>query len=183
MGAVTALAGLAFGAALGLLGTFFATRDARFDRLAEVCFVAFGILAVPAIVTVSGMFPDAPVVIAAVSVVGLAGVVVLAAAELGSLLGLLDFRRIAPFVTIAFLAFLAWIAAVSVLTLVQGGLPAGLGWLGVASIVLGLLAFASIAATPGVLRGEREPSTARMAPFLASMVGVVAWMVWLGISL
>ncbi len=47
MGWTAAAAGVAFGGALALLATFFATKNERFDRVAEWLFVVFAVLAIP----------------------------------------------------------------------------------------------------------------------------------------
>ena len=44
MGLIAAAAGVAFGLALIFLATFLATKDDRFDRVAEWSFVAFALV-------------------------------------------------------------------------------------------------------------------------------------------
>lgn len=183
MGWMAALAVVAFGAALGLLMTFFVTHDERFDRVAEWSFVLFAALTIPTMAAVASRISDAGLAVAIVTAVGISGVAVLGLGELGSALHAVDFRRIAPLATLGFIGFLVWIGGISVLVVVQGGLPVGLGWLGLVTILLGVTTLLWIAATPGVLAGDREPQRAQMGAFLVPMVGIVAWMVWLGLSL
>ena len=183
MGLIAVLAGIAFGLALTLLTAFFATKDARFDRVAEWSFVAFAALAIPTIVTVAGRLPNGGPAAQVGTVVGVASVAVIGLGELGSTLRLIDFRRVAPLITVAFLGFLAWIGLTSALVISGGGLPANLGWLGLGTIVLGMTIVGWIVREPGVLRGDREPGRGQMAAFFVPMIGIVAWMAWLGLSL
>ncbi len=183
MGIVTAGAGVAFGLALGLLGAFFATKREVLDRLAEWSFVIFGVLAVPAIVAVVGRFPDQAPLAWAVAAAGIVGAAGLGLGELAITLGFVDFHRAATALTVAFVCFLAWIAGVSLLALATGALPLGLGWLGVLAIGVGIIVVALMIRQPGVIQGERQPGRIQIAGVLASMVGVVAWMLWLALSL
>jgi hypothetical protein len=183
MGWIAAVAGLAFGCALAFLAAFFATKDERYDRVAEWSFVVFGAAAIPTILAVAGRLSAGGVAIQAATAVGLAGAAATGLGELGLTLRLLDFRRISPLMTVAFLAVLAWIGAASVLILTGGGLPSNLGWLGVVSIVAGVAMVAWIAREPGVMTGQREPGRTKMLVFFVPMIGLVAWMVWLGASL
>ena len=183
MNLLAAGAALAFGAGLVLLATFFATRNARFDRLAEWAFVGFAILSIPTLPAVADRLPAGSVVTPVVTAIGLAGAVGLGLAELLVTVGAVDFRRIGPAATLAFCAYLTWIGAVSVVAILGGRLPAALGWLGLASIVVAAVLVAAIVRTPGVLRGEREPSRTLSMAFGLPMLGIVAWMLWLAGSL
>jgi len=187
MGWIAAGAGLTFGLALVMLATFFRTQNERFDRVAEWSFVLFGILATPTILAVSGKLgslgPE-PVGIA-LTIIGVAGVLITGLGELGLVLKLVAFRRISALLTVAFLGFLVWIGGVSVATVTASSpaLPVNLGWLGIVSIVLGVAIIAWIVRVPGVITGDREPGQAAMAAFFVPMAGIVGWMIWLGLSL
>ena len=183
IGWVAAGAGITFGLSLLMLALFFVRHDARFDRVAEWSFVAFALMAIPTIVSVAGLFPDTGLVIGVATVVAVVGVAVVGLGELGSTLSLVEFRRIGPLVTLGFLAFLGWIGTVSVITLGGGRLPASLGWLGLGSIVLGILSVVWLVRLPGVTTGAKEPSPGQMAVFFVPMIGIVGWMIWLGFSL
>ena len=183
MGLIAAAAGVAFGLALIFLATFFVTRNDRFDRVAEWSFVAFSLLAIPTIVTVAGRLPNGGLAAQVATVVGVASAAVIGVGELGSTLKLIDFRRVAPLLTLAFMGFLAWIGLTSVLIITGCGFPAGLGWLGIVTIVLGIAIVGWIIREPGVVSGDREPSRAQMTAFFIPMIGIVGWMVWLGLSL
>ena len=67
--------------------------------------------------------------------------------------------------------------------IVSGGLPSELGWFGLATIALGVVIVGWILRTPGVLRGDAEPRPEQMRIFFVPMIGMVAWMAWLGLSL
>jgi hypothetical protein len=184
MGWLAVGAGVLFGAALASLTAFFVTKEERFDRVAEWSFVLFALCAIPTMLTVAGLFPNAGILIPIATATGIVSVTVMALAELGATLKLVDFGRIAPIVTVAFVGFLVWIGLISVLILTQGGsLPAALGWLGVVSIVLGVAIVAFIARQPGVIAGEREPERGPMIAFVIPMAGIVGWLVLLGLSL
>ncbi len=183
MGWIAGATGVLFALALVLLAAFFATKNERFDRLAEWCFVAFGVLAIPTIVTTAGRLPNGGLLMQAATVAGLAGAVAVGLGELGSSLKIVDFRRIAPIVTLGFFAFLAWIGVTSVVIVTGGVLPLNLGWLGIATIAAGGLIVGWMASRPGVLSGRAEPPMAAMVAFFVPMAGIVAWMIWLGSSL
>jgi hypothetical protein len=183
MGLISGAAGVAFGAALILLATFFATKNERFDRVAEWLFVAFAALAIPTMVAVAGRLSSEGPAVGVVSAVGIIGVALLGLGELGSSLKLVDFRRIAGAMTIGFLAFLAWIGAVSILAITGGGLPAELGWFGIGTVAVGIAIVLWIVREPGVITGEREPGRTQMTVLFVPMAGIVAWMAWLGTNL
>lgn len=182
MGGLSIGAGVILGAAILLLWRFFQTGDTRMDRLAEVGFVVFAVLAAPTILAVGERFGDDPVRRAA-TIGGVAGVVVLGLGELGSLLGLLDFRRIGAIVGLAFVVFLGWIGVTSAGLLDGESLPAGLGWLGLGSIVVGVSTIVPLSLQTGREGGDTVPSGRRMLFVLLPIAGVVAWLIWLGLAL
>lgn len=184
MGAVAAFgAAAAFVAAALLLSAFFATNDRRFDRLAEWAFVAFAGFAIVLAILVRQHLGAGSAVVTLVSAVGIAGVAVVGLLELLSTLGRIDFQRYGQSAALGFAAWLLWIAGVSALGLADGTLPAGLGWLGLATVVASLIVVGRFAADRELIRAERAPGIAQMAPMLAVFVGVVAWLVWLGLTL
>jgi hypothetical protein len=171
--------GVLFGLAQGLLGAFFATKNPRFDRAAELSFVAFGALAIPAILEVDQRLAAGPLT----TVVLLLGIVGAAGTGLGELvitLRLIDFRRVAMPITLAFVAFLAWIGGVSLLSVTGTGIPTEIAWLGIAAIAIGVVSIGFIARQPGVITGESAPGTAQVAAMMVALVGIVAWLIWLG---
>src|SRR3990172_12024022 len=96
MGWLAGAAGGLFGLALALLAAFFVTKNKSFDRLAEWSFVAFAVLAIPTMLTVSDRLANGGVVTQVATLVGIAGVAVVGLGELGSTLRLIDFQRVAP---------------------------------------------------------------------------------------
>jgi hypothetical protein len=183
MALVTAGAGIAFGLAFGFLGAFFATKNERFDRVAEWLFVAFGVLSVPAMLAIAGRLPNGGIAVGAITAIGIVGAVGTGLGELVITLRLVDFRRVAALLTVAFVAFLVWVGGISVLVVTGGGFPAALGWLGLSAIVVGILMLALTVREPGVITGEREPGPIQMAGLVLVMVAVVAWMIWLAANL
>jgi len=183
MGVVVAGAGISFGLALVLLAAFFRTQNQLLDRIAEWCFVLFGILGVIGIVAVHDWAGEAMrgIVGTALTVMGVAGAAIMGLGELGSALRLVDFRRIAGITTIAFLLFLVWVAGVSALALVTPGspMPAGLAWLGVVSIATGVAIVGWIVRVPGVVTGDTDPGSMAMTLVLVPMAAIVAWLLWL----
>lgn len=187
MGPTAIAAGLLFGLAIVMLALFFRTQDARFDRVAEWSFVAFGVTGVLTVLAVSGRIGvgGGGALGAVATILGVAGAAVVGLVELGTTLRLVDFRRVAPLITMAFFAFLAWIGLAS-LSFVTGGapsLPMALGWLGVASILVGALVVASIVRVPGVITGQVDPPNTAMTAFFVPMAGIIAWLAWLGLVL
>jgi hypothetical protein len=185
MGLVAAGTGVAFGSAIALLALFFRTRNERFDRVAEWLFVAFGVLAVPTILAVSSRMAGPEPAWTVLAAVGAIGAGVLALAELASALKLIDFRRIAGLTTMATLAFFVWIGGISAVIVTSSGspFPATLGWLGIASMVLSIAIIAWITRMPGVVSGDTQPDSRALSFFLLPLVGIVAWLIWLGLSL
>ena len=183
MGLAAGAAGVLFGIAIGALATFFATRNDRFDRVAEWAFVAFAVAAIVTMLAVPPLLPEGGVLASAVTAVGVVGAAVIGIGELGVALRLIDFRRVSVIITAGFLAFLAWVGGVSVLVIGGAALPAALGWLGMAAIVVGVALVGLLLARPGVLTGQVEPDPRLMVAFFVPMAGVVAWLLWLGTTL
>jgi len=173
----------AFALAALLLGAFFATNDRRLDRLAEWCFVVFAALAVALAVLVQQRLGPVSEVAIFVTAIGIAGVILVGLLELLSTLGRIDFQRYGISAALGFAAWLLWIAGVSALGLARGTLPVGLGWLGLAAVAASLIVVARFATDQELIRAERAPGLAEMAPLLAVFVGIVAWLVWLGLTL
>jgi len=180
---IVAATGMTFGAALSCLALFFVTSRERFDRIAEWLFVAFAILAVPTVLAVASRLPSTGPIVPVVSAIGIVGAVGIGVGELATTLRVIDFRRLAPWVTGAFLAFVAWIGLVALEIVMAGGLPVALGWFGLATVGAGLLIVVSIVRRPGVLRGEVEPPRTQLVAFIVPMAGIVVWLVWLGVVL
>jgi hypothetical protein len=183
MGWLAAGTGVAFGAAIALLWAFFITGTERYDRLAEWAFVLFALLGVPTALGVADRTSGAGLASTIIAGIGVAGIGVTGLGELLMTLHLVDFRRVSPAMTAAFFAILAWIGGVSVIAIVNPSLPAELGWLGLASILAGLVVIGLIVRIPGVLRGDATPPRNLMLGFLVPLLGLVTWLLWLGATL
>jgi len=103
--------------------------------------------------------------------------------ELLTTLGRIDFQRYGWLGALGFAVWLAWIAGVSLIALTSGALPAALGWVGVGTVVAGVLIVGRLASDREVLVGQRAPTMAQMGPMLAVFAAIVAWLIWLGFSL
>jgi hypothetical protein len=176
---IPAAAGVALAAAIGLLGAFFATKNELYDRVAELAFVVFGVTGIGTALMVAGQFPDAGIGIAILTAVGIVGAGAVGLGELGTMLRLVDFRRISMPVTIGFLAFLIWVGVVAVLAIGDDRFPTAFGWLGIGSIAVGVATMLWIVRKPGVVSGDADPGVA-MWLFFAPLAGIVAWLAWLG---
>lgn len=184
MGWLAIGAGLAFGTAMGFLAAFFVTNEERYDRVAEWSFVVFAILGVPTALALADRLAAAGLAGNVITGLGIAGIAVTGAGELGTTLRLVDFRRVAAILSLAFLAIVAWVGGVSVLVLSTGAFPSAIGWLGIGSIVITLVLFGVVAVrTPGMFSGAGDPPRGPMIAFFLPLVGIVAWLVWLGASL
>lgn len=184
MGWLVIGAGVAFGAAMCLLAAFFVTKDERYDRVAEWSFVVFGVLGVPAAIAIADRLSGAGLASNVVAGLGIAGIGATALGELGTTLRLVDFRRVAAILSLAFLAILLWVAGASVLVLSTSAFPPGVGWLGIGTIAIVLVLFVAIVGrTPGMFTGAADPPRGPMVALFLPLIGIVAWLVWMGISL
>jgi hypothetical protein len=116
-------AGVLFGLALALLAAFFVTHDRRLDRASEWAFVGFAVLAIPTMLDVAGRLEVEGPAVPILTAMGVLGAAVVGLGELAMTVGLIDYRRVAVPLTIAFLAVLGWIGLASLLIVVGGGLP------------------------------------------------------------
>lgn len=180
MGWAAIVSGIALTAALGLLGTFLATKNQIYDRIAEVSFVVFGVTAIITALLVADQFPDGGLGMTVLTIAGIGGASIVGLGELGTMLRVVDFRRIGMPVTIGFLAFLVWVGVVAVLAIGDQRFPAAFGWLGIGSIVVGVGTMLWIIRKPGVVSGDADPG-AGMWLFFIPLVGIIAWLIWLGL--
>ena len=118
-----------------------------------------------------------------VTAAGVTVVIAVGMLELLSALQRIDFQRYGVVGALGFAAWLAWIAGVSAIGLSSGAFTPVLGWLGLAAVAAGLLVVGRFAADRRLIRGERSPGLAEMAPLLAVFLAIVAWLVWLGLAL
>lgn len=183
IGFAAVLAGVSFALAMSLLITFFVTNDQRADRWAERVFLVFFVLAALVVYEIHLRYvAQSPLVwVATIAALGALGG--LFVAETLVTTGRIQFDRVAAFQTGGFAVFVLWILAASALILTFGGLPASVGWLGVVAVAIALAVIGWLVRDPKLVRGERAPTTAENALTTLPFIGVVAWLVWLGLSL
>ncbi|NIV29471.1 MAG: hypothetical protein GWN58_08160, partial [Anaerolineae bacterium] len=117
------------------------------------------------------------------TIVGAAAAAVAVGAEATVLFLGVPFGRVAILVTVAFGGILLWMAGFSVAGLIGGILPAGLGWLGVATVAVAIVLMGSMARDPAVMRGDRIPNRGEMTVGAIPFLAIFAWLVWLGLAL
>ena len=183
MAAIGVLAGVFFALALGLLAVFFIAKSQLADSLSNWAFLAFEILMIPVMLEIHRRYVDQAALTWAVTVIGLAALVVLIVSGLLVVAGRVTFPQVSIPQTAAFAVFILWVAATSVLALAFGGLPAGLGWLGIAAVVVGLGAIAWISRDRALVRGERAPTGLEMMFGVVPFIAIAAWLIWLGASI
>jgi hypothetical protein len=183
MGAAAIIAGITLVLGAGLLIVFFATENATADRASNWFFAAFYAAMAWTVVDVNRLYaPDVPVMWVA-TVITLVVLAFLFVTALLFVLGRLDFTKVAIPVTLGFVVVLLWMLAASVVIVVQGVLPVALGWFGVAVIAVAIVAVALSATDREVLTGEKVPAPGITALFGVVLVGLAAWLVWLGVAL
>ncbi len=183
MAVIGILAGATFALALTLLGVFFTAKSELADRLSNWAFLAFGILLVPVILEIQRRYVDHTGLTWLATVAGLAASAVIIVSSALLVTGRVSFARVSIPETAAFAIFAVWAAAASVLILAFGGLPVGLGWLGLTAVLVGLGAIAWVARDPAMLRGQRAPTGTEMVSGVAPFIALAAWLIWLGASL
>lgn len=176
------LAGVAFGAAMALLLTFFVTGSRRADRWSNVAFLVFYALAAVVVYEVHVRYVGRTALVWVPTAVALGSLAVLFVTQALVLAAVIDFRRVAIPQTVGFALYALWILSASALILAFGGLPAVAGWLGVAAVAATLGVLAWFARDPAVIRGEREPSRSQSAIGVLPLAAICAWLIVLGIS-
>jgi hypothetical protein len=169
VGLQTVLAGIALLVASGLLLLFFVAGNEAADRLSNWFFLAFYALMAWTVVEVQSFYGDVGGFVWVVTIVALVALAVLILSTLGVVLGLVEFTRVAIPTTVAFLVLMVWMLAVSILIVIEGGLPAALGWFGIGVLAVSL-----------VMRGEKTPGPILNAAYGLILVGLTVWIVWLG---
>ncbi len=183
VGLVTFLGAASFALGIVLLVVEFATKSELADRLSGAAFLGFEVLLIPAIFDVHRRYVDESALTWLGSAVGLIALAVLIVSGLLVLLGRVTFPQVALLQTGAFVGFIAWMAIVSVLILSLGGLPTALGWLGIAAVVVGLAVILAMTRDRALVRGEREPTRPEQLAGTVPCLALVAWLMWLAVSL
>ncbi len=182
MGTTTAVAGIALLIASILLLTFFVRQSEVADRAANWFFLAFyGLMAVGA-GGVHGFYAGttAWMWIPTIGVIGVLAVQF--AATVLVLSGRTTFEKVALVSTLGFVVLMLWMLAVSILVLTQGGLPRGLGWLGVVTMSIGAIVIGAVTTDRELVTGAKMPGKALMALFVPILLGMTTWIVWLGVA-
>lgn len=176
-------AGVFFALSMALLVAFFVTKNEQADRWSERVFLVFFVLAAVVIYEIHRRYVDRSGLVWAATIAGLAAMAVSFVLELAVTTRRVEFGRVAALLTGAFAFFMLWLLAASVMILALGGLPAALGWLGMAAVAVGLGVIGWFVRDPAMVKGERAPTQAEMALSVVPFIGVIAWLLWLGASL
>jgi hypothetical protein len=177
------LAGVSFTLALVLLSVDFVTKGELADRLSNWAFLAFEILMVLVIVEVHRRYVDQSALTWLGTAAGLAAMTVLIVSGSLVISGRVTFARVGAMQSAAFAVFAVWVAITSWLAYAFGGLPAGLGWLGLVAVVVTVGAIVWFMRDRALVRGERPPTRAEMTMGVVPFVALAAWLTWLGASL
>lgn len=172
-----------------LLAAFFATRRDALGRANDAASALMAVLLVPPALAVAGRLSEAGPFIVVVTGVGLLGMAVAAIASVLTAAGRLTVAQLTAWHGGSFVVLFAWVVGVSVGILVWGGLPGGLGWLGVAAGLLVVIATVEVVGLArrmgglGALEGLDRPPLLAMAAILAAFTGFPIWCIWIGLSL
>lgn len=190
LGGISAIAaGLTAVVAGTLLAAFFATQRDALGRANDAASALMAILLVPPALAVAGHLSEAGPFIAVVTGVGLVGMAVATVASVLTAAGRLSVAQLTTWQGGSFIVLFLWVVGVSTAILVWGGLPVGLGWLGVSAGVLVMIATVAIiriARRMGGLSALEEldrPPRLAMAATLAAFAAFPTWCIWLGLSL
>lgn len=172
-----------------LLAVFFATSKDAWGRANDAASAAFAMLLVPAALAMNERYASvAGPWMLAVTALGLIAMSVAAGASVLTALGRLAVEDLTRWQGGSFAALFAWVGAVSTAVVTFGGLPAGIGWLGLAATVLAIVATLEIVrlvrrhGLEELTKLARPPLVAAGAT-LAAFVLFPIWCVWLGLAL
>jgi hypothetical protein len=190
LGGISAIAAGGTAVAAGvLLAAFFATRRNALGRANDAAGALMAILLVAPALAVVGRLAEAGVFITVVTGVGLLGMAAATVASALAAAGRLTVAQLTTWQGGSFIVLFLWVIGVSVAILVWGGLPVGLGWLGIAGGVLVVIATVEIIRLARRMGGlsaleklDRPPILA-MAATLAAFTAFPIWCIWLGLGL
>jgi hypothetical protein len=190
LGGVGAIAGGLTAMVAGiLLAAFFATRRDAIGRANDAASALMAILLVPPALAVLGRLAEAGPFITVVTGVGLLGMMAATVASVLTAAGRLTVAQLTTWQGGSFIVLFAWVVGVSVAIVLWDGLPVGLGWLGVATGVLVVIATVEVIRLARRMGGlsaleklDRPPMLA-MAATLAAFAVFPIWCVWLGLGL
>jgi hypothetical protein len=180
---VAFVAAVAFLTAIISLTAYTRTNRTLYDTLENwsflVLFLAFAFL----IFDLHRSYIDQAPIIWLFTVLGLAGTLISLVGQIQVMVGGVPFGRIAMRQTLTFGGILIWIAGLSWIVISEGGLPPGLGWLGLAAVVVGAAIIGLLTRDPTLMKGERAPKSGELVLGVVPFVGIAAWLIWLGTSL
>jgi hypothetical protein len=182
VGASAVLAGVSLLVASGLLIVFFVTENETADRASNWAFTGFYAFMAWTVVEVHRFYVDEAGWVWAATIVALVVLAFLFVAQLAIVLGRVDFRSVAIATTVGFVVILLWMLATSVVIITQGGLPEALGWFGVGVITLSVVVIGASAIDRELILGEKTPGPVMNALYGLVLVGLTAWLIWLGLA-
>jgi hypothetical protein len=181
-GATAVIAGI-------LLAAFFATRSQSLGHANDAAAAVMAILLMPAALAVLDRFADTGPLILVVTAIGLVGMAVVAVASVLTAAGRLSVAQLTAWQGGSFLVLFLWVLGTSVMILVWGRLPVGLGWLGIGAGLLVTVATVEILRLArrmgglGALARLERPPLIAMITTLAAFAAFPIWCVWLGLTL
>jgi hypothetical protein len=172
-----------------LLAAFFATRRDALGRANDVASALMALLLVPPALGIAGRLPDAWPFIAVVTGIGLVGMSAAAVTSVLTAAGRLSVAQLTIWQGGSFVVLFLWVVALSAAIVIWGGLPIGLGALGLSAGVLVVIATLDVIRLARRMGGLAALETMDRPPILAMCATLAAfaafpiWCIWLGLSL
>jgi hypothetical protein len=172
-----------------LLAAFFATRNQTIGQANDAASAFMAILLVPTALAVLDRFADIGPLVLVVTAVGLTGMVGAAVTSVLTAGGRLTVAQLTAWQGGSFLVLFLWVVGTSVMILLWGRLPVGLGWLGIAAGVLVIVATVEILRLArrmgglGALEKLERPPLIAMVSTLGAFAAFPIWCIWLGPNL
>ena len=172
-----------------LLAAFLATGRRWFVKANYAACAVLAIVLVPPALAVFGRYAETGHVILLLTVLGLLAMAIAAITSSVAAAGRLDTPRVTVWQRGSFAALIIWMAGLSVVMLVWGRLPPELGWFGLASVVVVVVALLQILRLAPRRGGVRQleqrgrPLVIAGATVLAGALAVPLWLLGLGVAL
>lgn len=183
MGNVAFVAGVAFLGAMVFLTTYTRTNRNVYDTLENWSFLVLFLALAVLILDLHRRYVDQAPIVWLFTVAGLAGALISLVGQVQVMFGGVPFGRIAMRQTLAFVGVLIWIAGLSWIVISEGGLPPGLGWLGLIAVIVGAAIIGLLTRDPTLMKAERAPKSSELALGVVPFLGIAVWLFWLGSSL
>lgn len=180
MGPQTIVAGLALFVASALLIYFFVTQNEAADTASNWFYLVFYALMAWTVVDVHRFFVDDVSAIWLMTIVALTDLTVLFVSTLLIVLKRIAFGSVGIVMTAGFLVLMVWMFLASVIVIVKGGMPAALGWFGVAVLMTAVTVVLVTARDRELMVGDKIPGRGLSLVYGAVLVGLTVWIVWLG---